>query len=87
MEVKKITVNRPHGLHLRTAAELVKLSRQFQSKVFLCNKCQFADSCSILELVSLGASRDEEIGIIADGPDEKTAVRELEHFFSDGAGI
>jgi phosphotransferase system HPr (HPr) family protein len=87
MEIKKITVGRPHGLHLRTAAELVKLSRRFDSKIFLCRKCQFADSCSILELLSLGASRDEEIGIIAEGPDEKTAVRELEQFFSDGAGI
>jgi phosphocarrier protein len=74
-------------LHLRRAAEVVRLAKKYKSRITLCHKCKLADSCSILDVLALGATKDCQIALIAEGPDEKLAIREISEHFSDGAGI
>jgi phosphotransferase system HPr (HPr) family protein len=87
MEVQKIKVTSTHGLHLRRAADVVNLSKKYKSKIYLCHRCKFADTCSILEVLTLAATKDAEVAIIAEGPDEKEAIKEVARFFTNGAGI
>lgn len=87
MEVTKIKIDSSHGLHLRPAARIVRVTQKFKSKIIFCHNCKLADSCSILELLGLAAEQGTEIAVIVDGPDEKEAIKEINQFFSDGAGI
>lgn len=87
MEVAKIKIRNANGLHLRTAAKIVSLAKGCRSKITLCYDCKFADSCSVLQLLSLGATRGCDVAVIADGQDEKDAINKIEELFSGGAGI
>ncbi len=87
MEVRKIKVCHAHGLHLRIAGRLVETARKFKSRIYLCRGCKFADSCSILDLLSLEATKDAELAVIAEGLDEKDAVVKIAEFFEAGSGI
>jgi len=87
MKDATVTVNNPHGLHMRVAAEVVRRCRGFESAITLCKDCTVADVCSIMQLVMLGAAKGSELKIIAAGGDESAAVRELSSFFSEGGGI
>ena len=87
MQKRKVKVRNPHGLHLRNAAELVKLANRYTSKITLCHGCVRADTCSILQVMALGAGPEAELEIIADGPDETAAIGEIAGLFSEGGGI
>jgi len=87
MQVTKIKVRNANGLHLRTAARVVGFAKKCKSKISLCYKCRFADSCSVLDLLSLGAPRDSQISVIAQGQDEKEVIDKIEEVFSGGSGI
>ena len=87
MEVTKIKVKNTSGLHLRAAAKIVGFTKSCKSKITLCHDCKCADSCSVLQLLSLGAARDSEISVIAQGQDEKEVINKIGELFSDGAGI
>jgi phosphocarrier protein HPr len=84
---KTIKVHDSCGLHLRNSAALVTLAKEFQSKITLCHNCKNADTCSILELLSLGAPQGATVDVHIQGPDEKEAAERIEHFFNNGDGI
>lgn len=75
------------GLHLRTAAQLIQTCSAYKSKIVVCHGKACAETCSILQMLALGAGKDAIIEITADGPDEEQAIRELSGFFSEGGGI
>lgn len=77
MEVKKLKVSDPNGLHLRHAAKVVASAKRYKSKIYLCHKCKFADSCSILEVLTLAATKNSDIAVIVEGPDEKEAIENI----------
>jgi len=87
MEITKIQISNPKGLHMRCAAEVVQTAKKYESKIILCKDCKFADSCSILQILTLSASKGTEIEIIANGPDEKYAIEEISQLLTNGAGI
>jgi len=87
MEIEKIRINDPNGLHLRRAAEVVKSCKKYLSKIHLCYNCKIADTCSILQVLGLAAPCNSEVAVIAEGPDEKKAAMEIAGLFSQGGGI
>ena len=87
MEKKNIRINVLHGLHLREAARLVTLARQFTSKIQLWHNKAKADPRSILDVVSLGVVQNSEVTVVIEGPDEKEAMRAFALTFEDGGGI
>lgn len=87
MEVRKIKINDCNGLHMRSAAKVVQAAKKHKSKIYLCHNCKFADTCSILEVLTLAAAKDAEVAIIVDGPDEKEAINDVLRSFANGAGI
>jgi phosphocarrier protein HPr len=79
------------GLHLRPAAKLVRLGKQFHSTVFLKYKGKVADLRSILSIISLCATMGTALDIEAIGDDEHDAASAVEQVFSshdmgDGGG-
>ncbi len=83
MEIEKIKINNPEGLHLRRAADVVQVAKRHKSKIYFCHRCKFADTCSVLEVLTLGAPKDAEVAVIAEGPDEKEALKNICELFKE----
>ena len=82
MSIKTIIMRTSFGLHLRPAAEIVKLSKKYRAEVILncpgdCENCRHADTCSIIQLLLLQAKPGDEVTITADGPDENEVIDEI----------
>lgn len=71
---KTVKLLNQSGLHARPAAIFVKTASQFKSEVNI----QFNDTSlnakSIMNILSLGLVKEDEIKITASGPDEKEAI-------------
>ena len=57
------------GLHARAAAQLVKLTTQFQSKVFLKKGGQSANAKTIMDVLMLAGTQGTQIIVEASGED------------------
>jgi phosphocarrier protein len=84
---KKVIVHEAHGLHARPAMKVVEKCQQYSSKVTICNGCDKADGCSMLELLMLAADEGTELEIMVSGTDEKDAVKAIADLFENGSGI
>jgi len=76
-EVAKVNI--PLGLHARAASLFVKEANKYISEVFVCKNEKKYNAKSIMGILSLGAKNSDEIEIIANGEDEKTAVLVLKN--------
>jgi phosphotransferase system HPr (HPr) family protein len=87
MKSSKVVVLWQGGLHLRPAARLVEVAKQFQSTVYL--KCggKIADLRSILSVLALCATMGTGLDIEAIGDDEQDAAQAIERVFSSHADI
>jgi phosphocarrier protein HPr len=76
------------GLHARAAAQLVKLSTQFQSsiKIKKINNENEANAKSILGILSLAASYGTVVRFKIEGSDEAAAKVKIEDLFLSGFG-
>ncbi len=68
------------GIHARPAGELVKLVKNFQSKVIIDKGGKIADAGKILGLMGLGVKKGDEISVTVDGVDEEEAKEAIEDF-------
>lgn len=70
------------GLHLRPAAQLVRLAQSFRSTILL--KCgdKLADARSIMSILLLTAAMGAVIEVEASGDDEATAAAAVAQIFS-----
>jgi phosphotransferase system HPr (HPr) family protein len=76
------------GLHARAAAQLVKLSSKFESKILLVREDESitADAKSILSVLALAASKGAILKLEVDGVDEEQALCDVQKLFSDRFG-
>ena len=81
---KIITVENPHGMHLRVAAQVVEGSQKHKAKVTFYKDGKEGSAKSILELLVLEATQKSEITVVADGEGEQEALKQI---LIDGAGI
>ncbi|MBN9734962.1 MULTISPECIES: phosphoenolpyruvate--protein phosphotransferase [unclassified Pseudonocardia] len=85
----RFTVAMLHGLHARPAAMVVRAVRGLDADVRLRNVTAGTAAVparSLSQVATLGALRDHEIEILADGDDAETAVRALLALAGDGFG-
>jgi phosphotransferase system HPr (HPr) family protein len=88
MKTGNAVVKCEHGLHLRVAADMVKIVNAHQSTVHIvCANCKEADACSIMQLLTLGATVGTKVKIIAEGLDEDMVTAKLKDLFEQGGGI
>lgn len=74
---KKVLVNRPLGLHIRPATEIAKEANKFTSKVRIKVNGKTADATSVLDIMTLGATKDTMVELQAVGPDAGEALQRL----------
>jgi phosphocarrier protein HPr len=74
---EQFTVTNELGLHFRAAAMVVRTLGEFQSKVTLSNGTTVADARSVLDLLTLSATRGTTLTVRAEGEDAEDAVGAL----------
>ncbi len=84
----KIKIVNSLGLHARAAARLVRLAGKFKSRIKLkrADINMIADAKSILNLLTLAASKGTYLQLEVEGDDEREAIQAVEKLFSSGFG-
>lgn len=84
--VEKARIENKLGLHLRAAAELVKVANKFKCHITVSQSIQHANAKSLMGLLTLAATKDTEIEIAAEGEDAKDAVAALKLLMANKFG-
>lgn len=84
----EIKVINPLGLHARAAAQLVRAAGKFTSKIVIkrSDNNLYADAKSILNILTLAASKGTILNLEVDGKDEEQAFEEIKTLFANGFG-
>lgn len=77
------TIQDALGLHARPAGLLVKKAAGYQSDVKIANGGKSASAKKIFGVMGLQVKQGNEVTISCEGPDEDTAIAELEQFFKE----
>lgn len=85
---ESVTVVNHLGLHARAAGQLVKLAGQFESRLVVkrFDGTAEAEACSMLDILTLGASVGTVLTIHAEGRDESAAITAVKQLFESGFG-
>ena len=75
---KKVTVRNKQGLHARPAALFVQVANKFDSRITVRRDKEEVNGKSIMGILMLGAEKESQIIIEADGVDAEIAILELE---------
>ncbi len=76
-----VTIRNRAGMHARPAALLVKTASGFASQIYLEKDNERVNGKSIMGVITLGATYNTPLKIIAEGPDEAQAVDALQKLF------
>jgi phosphocarrier protein len=71
---QEIIIQNKLGLHTRAAAKLVDLAKKFESRIELVHRDRTVDCKSIMGVITLGAQKDNVLGIMINGEDEQHAL-------------
>lgn len=74
---KTICVTNETGIHARPAAVLVKVAMKYQSDIFIYRGGNEYDAKSIMNVMSMGVRKGEEIHLKINGPDETQAFQTI----------
>lgn len=77
MKEVKLVIKNETGLHARPAAMVVAEAGKYKSSLTIKKGEREVNIKSILGLLSLGASKDDEITLKADGSDEEQAAEAI----------
>ena len=77
MFVKDVVVKNQVGLHARPATFFIQKANEFKSSIWVEKEERRVNGKSLFGVLSLGIIGGTSIRIIADGPDEETAVNSL----------
>ncbi|HSI88061.1 MAG TPA: HPr family phosphocarrier protein [Pyrinomonadaceae bacterium] len=83
-----VTIINPLGLHARAAAQLVRLSGTFKSRILIAREDSgvFADAKSILSVLTLAAGMGTQLGLTVEGEDATEAFAAVISLFEKGFG-
>jgi phosphocarrier protein HPr len=83
---EKILVVNKLGMHLRAAAELVKVANKFKSHITIEHGIQNVNAKSLMGLMTLAAAKGTELQFTTDGDDAKEAMAALKKLLADKFG-
>ena len=81
---QEITIQIPDGLEARPVALLVQVASQYGSEIYVESDNKKVNAKSIMGMMSLGLDTGEMVTVIADGPDEDTAVEDIAKYLCSG---
>ncbi|MDO5689860.1 MAG: HPr family phosphocarrier protein [Tissierellia bacterium] len=79
MVEEKVTLVNEIGLHARPASKFIRESIKYKSRIDLIKNEKVYNAKSIMGVLSMGAGKNDEIIIRAEGEDEVEAVKNLVH--------
>lgn len=82
MVKQTVVVTLEDGLQARTAAQFVQEANRYTADLFLEKDETRVNAKSIMGLMSLAITKGEKITLIAEGPDEEIALKDLVTFIS-----
>ncbi|KAB3530494.1 HPr family phosphocarrier protein [Alkaliphilus pronyensis] len=71
---KKVIIQNEIGLHARPASLVVKAATGFKSDIYFIKDKNLFNCKSIMNVLSMGALKGQELILQADGPDEEKAI-------------
>ncbi|SES96919.1 phosphocarrier protein [Natronincola peptidivorans] len=74
---KKIIIQNETGIHARPASLVVKEAQKYQSEIILLKEGSKYNCKSIMNIMSMGAKKGEEIHLTVSGDDEEEAFSAL----------
>lgn len=83
---KTLTILNETGIHARPASIIAKTTMKFSSDVFIEVRDKSINAKSIMNILSSGMQKGDEITISASGPDEVEAVETLVELFNSNFG-
>ena len=78
-----VTIRNRAGMHARPAALLVKTASGFSSQIYIEKDSERVNGKSIMGVITLGATFNTPLKIIAEGPDEAEAVDAIQKLFDN----
>ena len=86
MTTQNITLRCREGLHLRVATKVASIAQRAGGSVKIRSEVhrRAANACSVLELLTLGATLGTPLEIVAECPNEERVVQELSGVFESG---
>ena len=84
MYVKDVTVQNQVGLHARPATFFIQKANEYKSSIWVEKEERRVNAKSLLGILSLGITKGTTINLIADGPDEETAVEDIAKYLCSG---
>jgi phosphocarrier protein HPr len=85
-EIRTLKLKNKLGLHARSAAAIVRVAQQFESKIYIEHQGQIVDGESILDILTLACPYGGILTIRAEGVDAVAAVEELEKLIKNKFG-
>ena len=83
MVEREVVIKNRAGMHARPAALLVQTANRFSSNIYFEKDSEQVNGKSIMGIITLGATYNTELKIIADGKDEMEAVEALAVLFKN----
>jgi phosphocarrier protein HPr len=83
MVERMVTIRNRAGMHARPAALLVKTASGFTSQIYIEKDGERVNGKSIMGVITLGATFNTPLKIIADGLDEAQALDAIERLFQN----
>ena len=77
MVIEEIVLKNKSGLQSKKAAVFIQKASNFKSKIWIEKDERKANAKSLLGLLSLGISEGSKVSLMAEGEDEKEAVKGL----------
>lgn len=78
---RMVTIKNRAGIHARPAALLVQTASRYKSQIFIEKENDRINGKSIMGIITLGASYDTSLKLIADGADEGEAIDAMVRLF------
>ena len=78
-----VTIRNRAGMHARPAALLVKTAAEFESRIYIEKDSERVNGKSIMGVITLGATYNTPLKVVADGPDEAQALDAIEKLFEN----
>lgn len=88
-QVREFIIINPNGIHTRPASMLVKIAKEFNSKISIANldgTGKPVSATSLMKIVTLGAKKDHRLQVIAKGEDALQALDAIGQAIADGFG-
>ncbi len=81
---REITITNTLGLNASNAPQLVQIANSFKSSIWIETEDRKANAKSLLGVISLGAKKDMNIILTAEGSDAEEAVNKLAELIEKG---